>query len=76
MIANIAAPVLTAITGFVAAGLNMLVALGIWHATGDQVATVNTFVLAGVGVVAALRANAQHAGTLSPTPDGPPPASA
>lgn len=70
MITGIGAPVATAITGFVASGLNMLVALGIWHATGDQVATVNTFILAGVGVIAALRAGAQHGGTLTATPNG------
>lgn len=69
MITNIATPVITALTGFIAALLNTLVVLGLWHATPEQVASVNALVLAAMAVVATLRANSQHNGTLTPTPD-------
>lgn len=70
MITNIATPVGVAVTGFLAAGLNTLVTLGVWHATAEQISSVNGLILAGVGLVAAFRAGAQHAGTLTPTPNG------
>jgi hypothetical protein len=70
VITNVLTPVLTALTGFVAALLNTMVVLGIWHATPEQVASVNALVLAAMGVVATLRANSQHNGTLTPTPNG------
>lgn len=64
------APLGVALTAFLTAAINLVVVLGLWHAGPEQIASVNTFVLSLVGVVATLRAGAQHNGTLSATPDG------
>lgn len=70
MLTNIATPIITAIAGFSTAVVNMIVVLGWWHATAEQISSVNTVVLAGIAVVAAARAGAQSHGTLTATPNG------
>lgn len=70
MITSITTPVTQAIAAFAAAVLNMVVVLGWWNATPEQIATVNTVVLAAIALISAFRAGAQHAGTLTATPNG------
>lgn len=67
---GISTPVASAIAAFTTALVNAIVVLGVWHATPEQISTVNTVVLAGIGLVASLRAGAQSRGTLTATPDG------
>lgn len=72
MVTSIATPVAQALAAFAAAVLNAVVVLGWWNATPEQIATVNTVVLAAIALVSAFRAGAQRAGTLTPTPNGHP----
>lgn len=70
MFTNIAAPISAAVIAFTTATLNLVVVLGWWHATPEQIGAVNTFVLSALGLVAGMRAGAQNAGTLTRTPNG------
>lgn len=70
MLTNIAAPVSAAVLALTTSLLNLLIVLNVWSATPAQTGAVNSFVLAVLGFVAAIRAGAQHTGTLTPTPNG------
>lgn len=67
MITSSATPVVTALVTFLDAVFNLCVLTHLWVPSPDVVAAINTVVLAAFGFVAALRANAQHNGTLVQT---------
>ena len=71
MITSPATPAAAAIVTFLTAVINVLVLFNVWAATPNQVAAVNTAVLAAFSLVATLRAGAQHGGTLTATPKPP-----
>lgn len=75
MISSSATPVVTSVVTFVDAVFNLLVLVGVVTVTPEQLAAVNTVLLSAFALIAALRAGAQHNGTLVQTakPDPAPP---
>lgn len=64
---SISTPVVQSIIGLSTAVVNLGLLFGWYTWTTTQVAGVNTFVAAGLAVVSAFRAGAQHAGRLVDT---------